>query len=65
MDSIMPCPHDEGETFALDLDEIEVDLKSNMRDPDGPDLRELAESMRLGAGIGQLQPVLVAWTGNH
>ena len=54
------CPFEVGETFAVPLEALELELEANVRAVDRGGLTELAESM---ARVGQLAPILVYWTG--
>lgn len=56
------CPVWVGETFAVPLEALELELGANVRAVDRSGLGELAESM---ARVGQLAPILVFWTGER
>src|SRR5687767_8715664 len=58
------CAHQIGSTFEIPIDELKIDLRANSRDVDRESLRELAESMSLDVGVGQLQAINVYWTGS-
>lgn len=69
-DNITETPHpgpaeNIGDTFWIPLDSLAVDLESNMREVDRKELYELAASMRPIGGVGQLQPILVVWSGDR
>ncbi len=56
------CPFEVGETFAVELDALELEVSANVRPIEREGLAELAESI---ARVGQLAPILVYWTGER
>lgn len=52
-----------GRTFVLPLDQLLIPIDTRVDESELCGLRELAESMRRGVGVGQLHPVVVVWRG--
>lgn len=55
------APQHYGRTFVLPIEQLLIPIDTRVDESELSGLFELAESMRRGAGVGQLHPVVVVW----